>query len=78
MKANVKSVYYNLGGGAHGRISLVPTNVQHAFISSTPLIYPTLPGTLIITDGTTAHMNSNMQIANTKEVHLFSKVTGVE
>ena len=78
IKSNAKSVYSNIGGGEHGNLGLVITNAQYTLISLTPFAYPNHPGPLIITDGTTAHGNSNMWIAHTEEVRLFYEVTGVE
>ena len=69
-------IYYNLGGGSHGLLSLVLANAQYALISDTPFVHSTHPGPLIILDGTTAHMNSNMRIAHTVELCLFCEVTG--
>ena len=54
------------------------TDVQYALISSTPFLYPTHSGHLIILDVTTAYANSNIWNAHTKEVHLFREVTVVE
>ena len=36
IKANSKSVYSNLGGGAYGHLGLVLTDAQYALISHTP------------------------------------------
>ena len=66
IKANAKSVYSNIGGGAHDHIGLVITNAQYALISPTTSVYPNQPGYFIIADGTTAHENSNMRIAHTE------------
>ena len=76
IKANAKAVYSNIGGVAHVHIFLVLTYAQYALISNTPFVYPTHPGPLIILDSTTAHVNSNIQIAHTDEVHIFQEVTG--
>ena len=78
IKSDAKSVYSNRKGGAHGHLGLVLTYSQYSLISPTPFVYPTHPGPLIITDGTTAHENSNMRIAHTEELRLFREVTGVE
>ena len=78
IKANAKSVYSNLGGGAHGYLRLVITDAQYAVISPNNLVYPTHSGTLIIPDGTITHVKFNMQIAYTKEMRMFREVTGVE
>ena len=78
MKSNAKSVYSNLGVGSHVHLFLVLTDAQCALVSPTPFVYPTHPGHIIIPDGTTAHVNSNMRIAHTEGVCLFCEVTGVE
>ena len=78
IKANAKSVYSNLGGGAHEHLGLVLTDVQYVLIENTPFIYPTHLGPLIIIYGKTSLMNSNTQISHTEEVHIFREVTGVE
>ena len=78
IKANAKSVYSNLWGGAHGHLSLVLTYAQYALILPTPFVYPTHPVPLTIPDGTTAHSNPNMLTANTKKVLLFREVKVVE
>ena len=77
-KANAKSVYSDLRGGAHGHLGLLLNDAQYALIYPTPFVYPTHPGPLIVPDGTTAHANSNMWISHTKELRLFREVTGVE
>ena len=78
IKENTKSVYSNLGGGAHVHLGLLLTDAQYALIYPTTFVYPTFPGPLIIPYGTTSHVNSNMPIAHTKEVRMFREVTGVE
>ena len=78
IKDNSKTVYSNIGGGAHNHIVLVLTNVKYALIFNTPFVYLNHPGPLIIMDGTTAHKNSNMWIMHTEEVHIFREVTGVD
>ena len=78
IKADAKSVFSNIGGGAHGHIGLVLADAKYALIFNTPSIYPTHQGPLIILYGTTAYMNSNMIISHTKEVRLFRELTGVE
>ena len=78
IKANAKSVYSNLGGGAHGHTGLMLTEVHYALIYPTPFVYPTHPGAIIIPDDTNAHVNSNMQITHTKEMRLLCEVTGAE
>ena len=78
IKANGKSVYYNLGEGAHVNIGLVLTESEYTLISNTPLIYLSRPGPLIITAGTTALINYTMRITHTKAVPLFFEVTGIE
>ena len=75
---NAKSVYSNLGGGSHGHLGLVLADAQYALISNMPFVYLTFPGPLVILYDTTAHANSNMLIAHTKEVHLFGKLVGIE
>ena len=78
IKANAKAVYSNLGRGSHVHIDLVITDVQYALISTISFVYQTHLVPLILQDGTTAHANSNMWIAHTKEVRLFREVTGFE
>ena len=71
-------MHSNIGGGPHGHLGLVLTDVQYALISYTPFVYQAHPGPLIIPDGTTAHMNSNMRINHTEAVHIFRESVGVE
>ena len=78
IKANAKSVYSNIRGVAHGHISLVFVNAQYMLILNMLFVCLTHLGPLIIQDGTTAHKNLNMRIADTKEVRLFRKMTGVK
>ena len=78
IKANAKSIYSNIGGEAHGHLGLVLTDAQYVLILSTPFVYLTHPGPIIILYRTTAHMNSNMPIVHTEEVRLFREVTEVE
>ena len=75
--ANAKYVYSNIGGGVHGHLGLVLTDTKYVLISPTPFVYPDRPGPILILDSTTAHVNSNIQIAHTKEVLLLQEVTGV-
>ena len=78
IKANAKSVYPNLRGGAHGHISLLTTYEKYFLILNTPFIKPNHPGSIIIMYGTNFHMKSNMRITHNEEVRLFRKVTGVK
>ena len=78
IKANAEYVYSNIGGGAHGHINIVITEYHHEIISNAPFVYTYHPVPLIITDGTTNHNNSTMHIINTKAVHLFRGVIGLE
>ena len=77
IKANAKSVYSYLGGGAYGHIGLVLTNAQYSLITKMLFFYLTHSSPIIIPDVTTDHMRSNMRIVHTKEVRLFRKVMGV-
>ena len=70
IKENTKTVYSNIGGGAHGHIGLVPTEAKYAIIYPTTFVYLTHLGPLIIPDVPIAHANSNMRITHTKEVRL--------
>ena len=38
IKANTKSIYSNLGGRAHGHLSLVLNDAQYALTSTTPFV----------------------------------------
>ena len=78
IKASLKSVYSNLGRVSHGHISLVLTEAQYELIFNTPFSYPTHLGPLIVSYGTTNHMNLNMRITHTNAVHLFRELTGVD
>ena len=77
IKANIKSVYSNIGGGSYGHHRLVLTGAQYALISNAPFAYPSHPGPLIVLDGTTAHINLNILITHIKAVSLFHEVMGV-
>ena len=77
-KAYAKSDYSNVGGGSHGHLSVVLTDAKYSLILNILFVYRTHLGLLFITYWTTAHTNSNMSIMDTKEVCLFSEVTGVE
>ena len=48
IKADIKSVYSNIGGRSHGHLGLVLTDAQYALISPTHCVYPTRPGPLVI------------------------------
>ena len=78
IKANAKSVYYNLGGWAHGYFGLVLTDTQYVLISPTPFVYLNHTGTLIIQDSTPAHTNFNMRITHTEKVRLLREVTSAK
>ena len=77
INANAKYIYSNPGGGSHGHLRLVLTDVQYVLISPTPFIYLTHPVLIVIPDGTNAHAHSNMRIAHTKRVRLLLEVTRV-
>ena len=77
-KAYAKSDYSNIGGGSHGHLSVVLTDAKYSLILNILFVYRTHLGLLFITYGTNSHTNSNMSIMDTKEVCLFSEVTGVE
>ena len=74
----MKSVDSNLGGGTNVHLGIFLTHAQYALILRMPFVYPNDQGPLIIPDSTTAHANSNMRVAHTKEVRLFRKMTGVK
>ena len=76
--AKSKSVYSNIGGGAHVHLGLVLIYAQYALISPTPFVYSTHPGLIIIPDGTTTHANSNIRIVQIKIVHMFQELMRVE
>ena len=57
---------------------LLITYVQYELMSIMTLIYPTHLGPIIIPDGTTTHVDSNMQIMHTRKVRLLSEVIGVK
>ena len=78
IKANDKYVYSNLGEEAHININIVHTEYQHDIISNEPFVYPYHLCSLIINEGTTYHNNSTMHIINTKAVHIFREVMGLE
>ena len=48
VKANVRSMYSNIGGGTHGHLGLVLMAAQYADISTTVFIRPSHPGPLAI------------------------------
>ena len=75
INANAKSIYSNLRVGSRGYLGVMLTDEQYDIILNKTSIYPTHPGPLIIPEGTTSHMNSNIRVAHTKEVHLFCEVT---
>ena len=54
------------------------TDAKYSLILNILFVYCTHLGLLFITYGTNYHTNSNMSIMDTKEVCLFSEVTGVE
>ena len=78
IKANAKSSYSNIGGGAHIHLGLVLTDLKYVLIYPTPFVHSTHPDPLFTPDGTTARAISNMRITHTKEVRMFYEVTGVE
>ena len=67
-------MYSNIGGGVHVRLGLLLDNIECVLILDTPFVYPNHPDTLIVPDGMTSHINSNMRIAHTEEVRLFREV----
>ena len=75
IKTNAKSVESNLIGGSHGHLDLLLSNMQYVFILNSPFVYPTHLGPLVIPEGTTSHMNSNMRISYIESVCLFCEVT---
>ena len=48
IKANARSVYSHLGGGAHVHIGLILTLAQYSLIVPTVSVRPSHPGPLII------------------------------
>ena len=54
------------------------TDAHYVLIYTTPFVYVTHPGPLIIPDGTTAHTNSNMRITHNEEMRLLREVKGAE
>ena len=52
LRANTSSVESDLGGGDHGYLGLVLTNVKYATTTATPFVPPVYPATLEIPAGT--------------------------
>ena len=48
LRANASSVESDLGGGDHGYLGLVLTDVEYANVTNTPFVAPNFPGTLTI------------------------------
>ena len=47
LKINAQSVASNRGGGNHGHLGLVLTNVEYSILSLTPFVRPINPGDFI-------------------------------
>ena len=48
LRANASSDELDLGGGDHGYLGLVLTDMEYAKVSATPFVAPTYPTALII------------------------------
>jgi len=78
LRAKAKSVYSNLGDGAHGHLALVMTATQYALVSNMAFVRPVHPGTLLIPPATTAAQAQVLHEHHKEQFRLFREVKGVE
>ena len=71
VKANARSVYYNLGGGTHGHLGLVLTTAQYAAISTINFTRPGHPVPLAIPSAATVVQRSTLRDAHIKDLRVF-------
>ena len=78
LKANVSSVYSNLGGGTHGHLFLVISPTQFNLLLNAAFIRPIHPGPLTIPNSITAAMSVVIEDQYNVQLRLFREVNGVE
>ena len=78
LKTNAQAVPSTLGGGAHGLLGLVLTDLEYALVSNTPFVREPYPGPLTFPVGTTALQSKVLQDAYEKRLKNLEICDGVE
>jgi len=78
IKANARSVYFDLGGGKHGHLFLVLTPEQFNKISNMPFVRPEHPGPFILPDNATQALIREHKDIRHEKLRLFKEENAVE
>lgn len=78
LRSNATSVTSDLGGGAHGHLGLVLTDVEYQVVSPTAYNRPNHPGPLIIPIGTAQHEATRLREEHKTSIRLFRETIDVE
>ena len=78
LRANASSVDTDLGGGDHGYLGLVLTDVEYNNVSATPFLAPNFPGTLTIPVATTAVQALQLREAHKEAARLYRECKNVK
>ena len=78
LKTNAQAVPSTLGGGAHGLLGLVLTDLEYALVSNTPFDVEPYPGPLTFPPGTNTLQSKILQDAYQKRMHNYDTCTAVE
>ena len=71
-------VYSDLGGGSNGHIDIILSPDKYNFISLSPIIWPLHPILLVIIDGTTQLIITEIQTQHKKLIRYFKEFLPVE
>ena len=78
LKANALSVPSTLGGGNHGLLGLVLTQVEYARVSNDAFTIPNQPGPLILPPFTAKHDVHRLQGEHEQEVDTYKECVAVQ
>ena len=78
IKANAQAVPSTLGGGQHGLLGLVLSDVEYALASATPFVEEPYPGNLHLPQGTSAIQSKMIEDLYKKSMQKYNMCVGVK
>ena len=78
LKANAQSVPSTLGGGNHGMLGMVLSDLEYALVSNVAFVMEPYPGNLHIPAGTTAIQAKVLESAHNHRMSMYQQCIGVK
>ena len=78
LRANASSVDSDLGGGDHGYLGLVLTDIEYSNVSATAFVAPPFPRTLTIPVATTAVQALQLRETHKEEARIYRECKNIE